>query len=283
MSQNILTRNNVKVAGNGKQSILFAPGFGCDQTVWKSVSESFESNYQVILFDYVGMGNSDTSAFDSDKYSTLSGYAQDVIDVCSALDLKNAIFVGHSVSSMIGVLASLRKPEYFSNLIMVCPSPCYLNDPPEYFGGFEKEELTGLMDMMEKNYIGWANVFASTVTNNPNRPEVALELEDRFCSTDPIIARTFAEANFFADNRQELPNVTVPSLIMQCANDVIAPTAVGEYVSKHLPHNKFVQMKATGHCPHLSHPEETAIVIQDYLKTALVKQIPKDSGVRPNG
>ncbi|PAD85559.1 sigma factor SigB regulation protein RsbQ [Niallia circulans] len=265
MNPSILNRNNVNVLGNGDQAMIFAPGFGCDQTVWKSVSESFESDKQIILFDYVGMGKSDIKAFDSDKYSDLSGYVQDLLDVCSALNLKNAIFVGHSVSGMIGLLASLQHPEYFSHLIMVGPSPCYLNDLPDYFGGFEKEDLIGLIDMMDKNYIGWATIFASTVTNNPSRPDVAKELENRFCSTDPVIARKFAEACFFADSREELPKVTVPSLIMQCSEDIIAPTIVGEYLSQHVPKSRLTYMKATGHCPHMSHPEETIQLIREYL------------------
>ncbi|MCM3726816.1 alpha/beta hydrolase [Neobacillus cucumis] len=265
MDQNILFRNNVKVKGHGKQSIIFAPGFGCDQTVWKSVAEALKKDYQIILFDYVGLGNSDIHAYDSKRYSSLTGYAQDVLDVCSALDLKDIVFVGHSVGSMIGMLASLSHPEYFSHLVMIGPSPCYLNDPPHYYGGFEKEELLGLIDMMDKNYIGWANVFASTVTNNPERPEVKHQLEERFCSTDPIIARQFAEAAFFADNRSDLIKVTVPSLILQCSNDIIAPLAVGEYIHQHLPNSMLKYMDATGHCPHMSHPEETVRLIRQYL------------------
>src|SRR5699024_4249480 len=178
---------------------------------------------------------------------------------------KDAIFVGHSVSGMIGLLASVKQPAYFSDLIMIGPSPCYLNFPPEYYGGFEKEDLVGLLDMMEKNYIGWATVFASTVANNPNRPDIEKELEDRFCSTDPVISRIFAEACFFADNRKDLFKVTVPSFIMQCQEDVIAPVAVGEYLNGHIPGSKMAYMKATGHCPHMSHPEETFQLITTYL------------------
>ncbi|TWD99599.1 sigma-B regulation protein RsbQ [Neobacillus bataviensis] len=270
MDQDILFRNNVKVKGHGSQSIIFAPGFGCDQTVWKSVAEAFEKDYQIILFDYVGSGRSDIHAYDSKRYSSLAGYAQDVLDVCSALDLKNTVFVGHSVGSMIGTLASLGHPEYFSHLVMIGPSPCYLNDPPHYYGGFEKEDLLGLIDMMDKNYIGWANVFASTVTNNPERPEVKHQLEERFCSTDPIIARQFAEAAFFADNRSDLIKVTVPSLILQCSNDIIAPLAVGEYIHQHLPNSMLKYMDATGHCPHMSHPEETIRLIRQYLSMASI-------------
>lgn len=271
MEQNIIFRNNVKIKGKGTQTMIFAPGFGCDQTVWNAVAKAFEEDYRVILFDYVGSGNSDISAYDQNRYCTLGGYAQDVLDICEALNVKDAIFVGHSVSCTIGMLASLRQPEYFSQLIMICPSPRYVNDPPEYFGGFEKEDLIGLLDLMDKNYIGWAKFFAGAVANNPNRPELASELEDRFCSTDPVIARQFAEATFFTDNRKDLPNVMVPSLILQCSEDIIAPTAVGQYMHKHLPNSTFKMMKATGHCPHMSHPEETIDSIHQYLKLPSLK------------
>ncbi|AIY06933.1 sigma factor sigB regulation protein [Planococcus sp. PAMC 21323] len=265
MNQNVLTRNNVKITGSGKQAMIFAPGFGCDQTVWNAVAKSFEKDYQVILFDYVGLGLSDVKAYDSDKYSKLSGYAQDVLDVCSALNLKNAVLVGHSVGAVIGMLASLREPDYFSDLVMVGPSACYLNDPPGYIGGFEKEDLIGLMDLMAKNYIGWANVFSTTALNNPDLPDLEKDIEDRFCSTDPVIARDFAEACFFADNRQDLSKVTVPSLILQCANDVIAPESAGEYMNQCLPNSTIKYMNATGHFPHMSHPEETTLLIREYL------------------
>jgi sigma-B regulation protein RsbQ len=265
MNQNILVRNNVQIKGSGKRSIIFAPGFGCDQTVWATVSKSFESDFQVILFDYVGFGKSDPASFNKERYSRLSGYAQDLLDVCSALELRNAIFVGHSVGGMIGALASLTHPDYFSHLIMIGPSPCYLNDPPSYFGGFEKEELDGLLDTMDKNYIGWATLFSSTLLNNPEQSKVQRELEDRFCSTDPVIARQFAEACFFADNRKDLPRITLPALILQCSEDVIAPTFVGEYIHRHVPLSTLKYMKATGHCPHMSHPEETISSIRDYI------------------
>ncbi|WP_121610462.1 alpha/beta fold hydrolase [Mesobacillus foraminis] len=266
MNQDIFIRNNIKILGNGTKSMILAPGFGCDQSVWKSVAKMFKNEYRIILFDYVGSGNSDLRAYDAKKYSTLEGYAQDVLDVCSLLELKDAIFVGHSVGSMIGMLASLKNPEHFSDLIMLGPSPCYLNVPPDYFGGFEKEQLFGLIEMMERNYLGWATVFAATVMNNPDRPELKAELEERFCSTDPIIARQFAEAAFFADNRKDLSNVKVPSLILQCSEDVIAPAQVGTYIHQHLPGSVLKHMKATGHCPHMSHPEETVSLIRDHLK-----------------
>ncbi|GAE25602.1 hydrolase [Halalkalibacter wakoensis JCM 9140] len=233
--------------------------------VWESVVTAFEEEYTIILFDYVGFGESDIQAYDLKKYQSLDGYVQDVLDVCSALHMKDAILVGHSVGSIIGMLASLSQPNFFSHLIMIGPSPCYLNDPPKYYGGFEKEQLYGLLDMMEKNYIGWASMFAGTLTNNTDRPDVKNDLEKRFCSTDPVMARQFAEATFFADNRKELPYVTVPALILQCSDDIIAPNAVGDFLHQHLPSSMLIKMKATGHCPHISHPTETVESIRQYL------------------
>ncbi|MGQ4668002.1 alpha/beta fold hydrolase [Metabacillus halosaccharovorans] len=262
----VIKRNNVKIEGSGEKTIVFAPGFGCDQTVWQNVKNAFLDDYKVILFDYVGIGNSDIESYDPEKYHTLSGYVQDLLDICSALNFEKTIFVGHSVSSMIGMLASIKKPAYFSTLIMIGPSPCYLNDPPSYYGGFEKDDLLGLLDMMEKNYIGWANMFASTLVNDPNRHSLSKDLEDRFCSTDPVIARQFAEATFFADNRGDLSKVSVPSLIIQCSNDIIAPAEVGEYLLNQLPNSELKRLIATGHCPHMSHPEETIQVIRQYLE-----------------
>lgn len=265
MIQNTIMRNNVHISGKGKKTILFAPGFGCDQTVWKDIYPAFEEDYQVILFDYVGLGKSDITAFDPIKYSKLSGYVQDVLDVCATLDLKEAVFVGHSVSSMIGLLASLSKPEYFSQLIMIAPSPCYVNDPPAYYGGFEKKDLINLMEMMEKNYIGWASTFSSTLINDTANVDVAKNLEDRFCSTDPLIVTTFAKACFFTDNRQDIMKAKVPSLILQCSEDIIAPKVVGEYLQKNMPNSTIEYMNAIGHCPHMSDPDETIQFIKDYL------------------
>lgn len=263
----ILTRNYVQVTGNGSKPMIFAPGFGCDQTVWSSVTKEFEDHYRIISFDYVGSGNSDINAYDPIKYSTLEGYAQDVLDVCEALHVKDAVFVGHSVGSMIGMLASIQRPDYFSNLIMIGPSPCYLNDAPHYTGGFEKEDLLGLVEMMEKNYIGWASMFAPTVMGNLERPDLSKDLESRFCSTDPVIARQFAQATFFADNRDDLKKVSVPTLILQCSNDIIAPLAVGDYVHQQIKDSTLTLMQASGHCPHMSHPVETVQCIRDYFKS----------------
>ena len=266
MAVDILRRNNVKVTGGGVRPLVFAHGFGCDQNMWRFVAPAFEDEYRVVLFDYVGSGKSDLGAYDPKRYSSLDGYARDVLDVCAALDLRDVVFVGHSVSGVVGMLASIKEPQRFARLVLVGPSPCYVNDPPGYHGGFERADIEGLLDLMDKNYIGWANFLAPAVMKNPERPELTRELEESFCSTDPRVARRFAEVTFLADNRRDLAKVRVPSLIMQCSEDAIAPAAVGDYLSRHLRGSTLRVLEATGHCPHMSHPEETVRVIKEYLK-----------------
>jgi sigma-B regulation protein RsbQ len=263
----VLVRNNVKVAGHGTQPMLFAHGFGCDQNMWRFVAPAFADDYKLVLFDYVGSGQSDLSAYDAERYSTLDGYAQDVLDVCHALDLRDIVFVGHSVSAMVGVLAARGETAGFANLVMIGPSPRYLNDPPNYAGGFERSDIEGLLDTMDRNYIGWANYLGPAIMANADRPELGQELTESFCSTDPVIARRFAEATFFADNRQDLAGLRVPSLILQCSEDIIAPNEVGEYVHRELPGSTLRLMQATGHCPHMSAPEETIALIREYLSS----------------
>ena len=265
MATDILKRNNVKVFGGGTRPLVFAHGFGCDQNMWRFVTPAFEDDYRVVLFDYVGSGKSDLGAYDPERYATLDGYARDVLDVCEALRLRDVIFVGHSVSGVVGMLASIKAPRLFERLVLVGPSPCYVNDPPDYRGGFERGDIEGLLDLMERNYIGWANFLAPAVMKNPERPGLARELEESFCSTDPRIARRFAEATFLSDHRGDLARVRVPSLIMQCSEDAIAPAEVGDYLSRHLPASTLRVLEATGHCPHMSHPEETVRVIKEYL------------------
>ena len=265
MSQDVLRRNNVRVLGRGTQPMLFAHGFGCDQNMWRFIAPAFLDEYRVVLFDYVGSGASDLGAYDAERYASLDGYAQDVLDIVHALDLRDVIFVGHSVSSMVGVLAANREPGRFARLVLVGPSPRYLNDDG-YVGGFDRADLEGLFDMMDRNFIGWANFLAPAIMKNPDRPELGEELQQSFCSTDPVIARRFAEATFFADNRADLPQVRVPSLILQCAEDIIAPTAVVEYLARELPGSTLRMMEATGHCPHMSAPDETIDLIREYLR-----------------
>jgi sigma-B regulation protein RsbQ len=265
MPVDVIARNNVRVSGRGTQPMLFAHGFGCDQHMWRFVAPAFEADYRVVLFDYVGSGKSELSAYDADRYSSLDGYAQDVLDIIHALDLRDVIFVGHSVSSMIGVLAANREPDRFARLVLVGPSPRYVNDPPAYTGGFERADIEGLLETMERNFIGWANFLAPAIMQNADRPELAAELTESFCSTDPVIARRFAEATFFADNRADLAQVRVPALVLQCSEDIIAPDMVGEYVHRSMPASTLRRMQATGHCPHLSAPEETIALMRDYL------------------
>jgi sigma-B regulation protein RsbQ len=222
------------------------------------------------LFDYVGAGKSDIGAYNPERYSSLQGYAQDVLDICHELELIDVIFVGHSVSSMIGLLAAVEEPEIFSHMIMVGPSPCYINDQP-YVGGFEKQDIEGLLETMEKNYIGWANFLAPNIMGNSERPELGEELTASFCSTDPEIASRFARATFFSDNRRDLAKLKTPALILQCSEDIIAPREVGEYLHEHLPNSVLKIMKARGHCPHMSEPDETIRLIKEYLSVAHVE------------
>lgn len=264
MSHDVVRRNNVNVSGKGTQPMMFAHGFGCDQNMWRFVTPAFENDYKVILFDYVGSGHSDLESYDAKRYSALQGYAQDVLDIVRELDLRDVIFVGHSVSSMVGILAAKEEPERFSDLILIGPSPRYINDG-EYVGGFERKDIEGLFEMMDRNFIGWANFLAPAIMKNADRPELGQELTESFCSTDPIIARRFAEVTFLADNRDDLPGVSVPSLILQCSEDMVAPDVVGQYLKEKLPGSTLRVMKATGHCPHMSHPEETIALIKEYL------------------
>jgi sigma-B regulation protein RsbQ len=262
-------RNAVTVTGNPSgQPMMFVHGYGCDQNMWRYITPHFEDDYRIVLFDYVGAGGSDIAAYDHERYGSLDGYAQDVLDIIEALDLSDVVFVGHSVSSMIGVLAANRQPDRFAHLLLIAPSPRYINDAP-YIGGFEKGDIEGLFEMMDRNFIGWANFLAPAIIKNPERPELGEELTASFCSTDPVIARRFAEATFLADNREDLKHVRVPSLILQCSDDMIAPREVGDYLRENLRDSTLQVMKATGHCPHMSDPEETVALMKEYLTSAV--------------
>ena len=260
----VLERNNVSVSGKGVQPMVFAHGFGCDQHMWRLVAPAFEDRYRVVLFDHVGAGRSDLGAYSRAKYGRLEGYAEDVLEICAALDLSDVIFVGHSVSAMIGVLAALMDPDRFDRLVLVGPSPRYVNDG-EYIGGFTRQDIEGLLDFLDSNHLGWSAAMAPAIMGNPDRPELVEELENSFCRTDPDIARHFARVTFLSDNRSDLPRLTVPSLVLQCSEDAIAPRRVGEYVHRHLADSRLVLMQATGHCPNLSAPEETISAIKAFL------------------
>lgn len=260
----ILKRNNVQIKGNGKQTMIFAHGFGCDHNMWRHVAPAFESHYRVVLFDNVGAGGSDLGAFDPEKYSSLHGYAQDLNDILHAVGAENAIFVGHSVSAMIGILAAIEEPALFDKLILVGPSPSYINDG-DYIGGFNHQDIEEMLDFLETNYLGWSSTMAPAIMGNPDKPDLSGELENSFCRTDPAIAGHFAKTTFMSDHRDDLTKCRKPSLILQCSDDVIAPEAVGRYMHALMPSSTFVQMKATGHCPNLSAPEETIQEIRKYL------------------
>lgn len=263
----VLTRNHVKVFGEGERTILFAHGFGCDQNMWRYITPFFEKNYQVVLFDHVGSGNSDLTAYDFEKYSKLNGYAQDVNEIIETLKLKDVVFVGHSVSSMIGLLASIERPEYFHKLIMIGPSPRYMNDGNTYHGGFEESDVLELLTMMEMNYFSWASFMAPLGMKNPEVPALAAELENSFTRSNPLITRQFAETTFLSDHRADLAKSKVPTLIMQCSDDSIVPLGVGTFLHEHIKNSSLYLMAAKGHYPHLSHPEETINCINDFLLT----------------
>jgi sigma-B regulation protein RsbQ len=262
-----LSKNNVKVGGREDgQPMIFAHGFGCDQNMWRFVAPAFEDEYRTVLFDHVGAGGSDLSAYSPARYSSLQGYADDVLAICRDLDLRRVVFVGHSVSAMIGVLAALQEPDRFERLILVGPSPRYIDEgDSDYVGGFRREDIDGLLESLDSNYLGWSSAMAPVIMGNAERPELGEELTNSFCRTDPEIARQFARATFLSDNRSDLPKVKTRSLILQCSEDVIAPQCVGEYVHRQMPDSVLVLMKATGHCPNLSAPAETVEAIQAFL------------------
>ena len=266
-SQSVIDRYNVTISGQGTQPMLFAHGFGCDQGMWRFVAPAFEADYQVICFDYIGHGRTRLNDYNRERYGSLHGYAQDVLDICHALDLHDIIFVGHSVSSMIGMLAAINEPDRFSRLVMVSPSPRYLNDEG-YHGGFEREDVEELIDTMDGNFFGWATSTAPAIMANGERPELGKELGSIFCTTDLEVALHFARVTFYGDNRQDLPRLQTPSLIIQTLEDIIAPVEVGDYMAKHTPHSTLHVIDATGHCPHMSAPEETVQAIKQYLHNA---------------
>jgi sigma-B regulation protein RsbQ len=266
MSNSILSRHHVSVFGEGSVPMMFAHGFGCDQNMWRFVTPAFEKDYKIVLFDYLGHGRSDATAYDPSRYTSLDGYASDVLQICEAVDIEHGVFVGHSVSAMIGALACAREPRRFDRLVMIGPSPRYLNDD-DYVGGFTRGDIQDLLEALESNYLGWSHSMGPAIMGRPDRPEFAEELVNSFCRTDPAIARQFATTTFLGDNRQDLARVPTRTLVLQCASDVIAPDSVGEFVHLHLPNSELVRMRATGHCPNLSAPEETIDAIKAFLRS----------------
>jgi sigma-B regulation protein RsbQ len=256
---------NVKVLGQGTQPMLFAHGYGCDQKMWRYIVPAFEQDYKIILFDHIGFGNSDASDYSIGRYHSLEAYADDVLAIIEELNLQDVIYVGHSVSAMIGVLASNKQPERFAKLVLISPSPCYINDE-DYIGGFTEENIEGLISSLESDYLTWANTMAPVIMGTPERPELGQELANSFCSSNLEVAKDFARVTFLSDNRLDLDKVTTDTIILQCSEDVIAPVEVGQYVHEHVAGSQLVKMEAVGHCPNLSAPEETITAIKNFLK-----------------
>jgi sigma-B regulation protein RsbQ len=260
----VLVRNNVSVRGSGEKAMVFSHGFGCDQNMWRFVAPAFEGQFRTILFDHVGAGKSDISAYDPSKYSTLDGYADDVVEIGLELGLKDAIFVGHSVSAMIGVLAAIKAPEMFGRLVLVGPSARYIDDE-NYCGGFTAGQIEELLEDLADNHMGWSAAMAPAIMGNPDRPELGEELVNSFCRTDPEIARQFARVAFMSDNRNDLARVRAKTLVLQCSDDIIASTPVGEYVRDQIADSEIVYLNATGHCPNLSAPKEVISAIRNFV------------------
>jgi len=260
----IQSRLNARTAGAGERTMIFAHGFGCDQNMWRFVAPAFEARFRTVLFDYVGSGGSDLSAYDADKYSSIDGYADDVIQLARELGITGGIFVGHSVSAMICVVASRRAPELFSALVLVGPSPCYIDDA-DYTGGFTRDQITELMEFLDSNHMGWSQAMAPVIMGNADRPELGDELTASFCRTDPEIAKQFARVTFLSDSRADLGPIDARVLILQSREDVIAPQVVGEYVHHAIPGSEFVMLDSTGHCPNLSAPDATIAAIKAFV------------------
>lgn len=266
----VRSRNHVTVTGRpGAPVVVLAHGFGCDQNLWRLVVPTLARDFTVVLFDHVGSGKSQLSAWSRERYGSLDGYADDVLDVCRELGLGPVTFVGHSVSAMMGVLAAAREPEAFAGLILLVPSPCFIDDPATgYRGGFSASDIDELLESLDANYLGWSGAMAPVIMGNPGRPELGVELTNSFCRTDPEVARVFARVTFLSDNRSDLAAVRVPTLVAQCSSDAIAPPEVGAFVHAQIPGSQLVTLHATGHCPQLSAPEETSAVIAAFVRAA---------------
>jgi sigma-B regulation protein RsbQ len=262
---NVQHRHNIHVSGSGPQTMVFAHGFGCDQNMWRLLAPHFADRYRVVLYDLVGSGMSDLSAYDRQKYRTLHGHASDVVEILDAEARGPVVFVGHSVSAMIGLLATLQAPERFASQIMLGPSPSYINDG-DYVGGFTHADIDGLLETLESNYLGWSSTMAPAIMGAPEQPELGAELTNSFCRTDPEIAKHFARVTFLSDHRADLPKSTVPALIVQCSDDLIAPQAVGRYMHSVMPTSMLKIISNVGHCPHLSAPCASLDAMEAFLR-----------------
>jgi sigma-B regulation protein RsbQ len=250
-----LKRNNINITGSGEKTVLLAHGFGCDQNMWRFMLPELEKQFTVVVFDYVGSGQSDLESFSTKRYSSLEGYAKDVEEILVALDLDNVSIIGHSVSSIIAGITSTHVGDRISDITMICPSPCFMNLPPDYVGGFERDDLEELINLMDKNYIGWANYLAPLVMGAGHSSELIGELSGSFCSTDPIVAKTFAKATFFSDYRSLLKDILTPALILQSDKDSLASPEVGKYMAENIPDSQLELIQAEGHCLHMTDPD----------------------------
>ena len=257
-------RNNIKVLGERGPIMVFSHGFGCDLNMWRLLTPSFGRDFRIVLYDHVGSGGSDISAYDPKKYDSLQGYADDLLEVVEEYSDEPVIFVGHSVSAMIGLLAANKSADPFRAHIMVGPSACYINDGP-YIGGFARTDIDSLLATLESNYLGWSSTMAPVIMGAPSQPELSVELTNSFCRTDPEIAKQFARVTFLSDNRKDLASLTAPTLILQCTDDIIAPRSAGDYILSQLPRGQLTLIENTGHCPHLSEPSACTDAIREFI------------------
>ncbi|HEY4560160.1 MAG TPA: alpha/beta hydrolase [Lysobacter sp.] len=261
----ILKRHHVTVRGDGSTTFVFAHGFGCDQTMWRSVAPYYAGRHRTVCYDLLGSGHSALGEYDYTRHGSLQGHADDLNEVIRATGDAPVVFVGHSVSAMIGLLAGIAAPELFKAQIWLGPSPCYVNDG-DYVGGFERADIDSLLETLDSNYLGWASTMAPAIMGAPDRPELAEELTNSFCRTDPEIAKHFARVTFLSDNRADVPKLQVPTLILQCSDDLIAPTSVGDYLHRELPKGRLRLIRNVGHCPHLSAPAESIEAMDEFLE-----------------
>jgi sigma-B regulation protein RsbQ len=261
-------RNNVVVTGHGPITMVLAHGFGCDQSMWRFLAPNYVGRFRVVSFDLVGSGASDMAAYDRTKYGTLNGYVDDLLEIITEYATGPVVFVGHSVSAMIGMLAAIKAPSLFAAQVMVGPSPCYIDDG-DYIGGFSRSDIEELLDTMDSNYLGWSSTLAPAIMGAPDRPELGAELANSFCRTDPDIARHFARVTFMSDHRNDVSSCTTPTLILQCSDDMVAPLAVGDFMKRELPHSTLHIIENVGHCPHMSAPTESSEAIDAFLATTL--------------
>jgi sigma-B regulation protein RsbQ len=260
----VIKRFNVNIVGAGKPTLLFCNGFNCNQHIWNYLTPALAARHQLVLFDQMGTGNSDLSAYDADRYATLAGYAQDVVTICQALELREVVIIGHSVGAMIAMLAAIQAPQYFAKAVLIAATPCYLNEPG-YYGGFERADMLDLLAEMRGNYESWANTFATLLIGQDQPASLGYELAGYFCQADPTIAREFAQMSFLADNRADVPHLQLPTLLLQCSDDVAVPAEVGDYLLAHLPQATLITLRATGHCPHLSAPFEVLAAMRGFI------------------